>query len=72
MSARKEDLEGLSHAALVEIAFQASVALSRSLDHEGKPGFPPGECAWAMARDLRKAFDLHGVTVEAFGAGVQP
>ncbi len=46
-------LQALPREALVKIALAAITALSRYKDHEGEPGFPPGECAWAMARDLR-------------------
>lgn len=67
MKADQETFRQLPREALEEIAFAASTALSRYLDHEPQPGFPPGECAWAMGHDLRRVFDRHGVTVEPFG-----
>lgn len=60
-------LEDLPREALLEIAHAASNALSRYLDHNDAPGFPPGSCAWAMGRDLREAFERHGVAVVPFG-----
>ena len=57
----REQIAALSREELEQLAWAAQTALSRALDYEGAPGFPPGTGAWAMGRDLKAAFQQVGI-----------